>query len=295
MIGGFFMDYVKSKKVFNFKKYFIDLLYLVLGCFIMAMGTSLFLLPNQLSSGGFSGVATIIYYLFQFPLGTVMLVLNIPFFIWALFKVGKELLIKSVIGTVLLATFIDLLDYVPQLTNDRFLSCIYGGVCIGIGMALVLKSGSSTGGTDLITYIARAYKPYIGTSRVIVIIDIIIVTLNVFFFKKIEIGLYSAISIYIMGKMIDIVFEGVNFTKMMFIISNQYKEIAKEVGDNLGRGSTGIYAKGMYTREKKMMLMCVGTRNEIAKIKQIATRMDPKAFIIIMNAREAWGKGFKKV
>jgi len=102
--------------------------------------------------------------LFQFPLGTVMLVLNIPFFIWALFKVGKELLIKSVIGTVLLATFIDLLDYVPQLTNDRFLSCIYGGVCIGIGMALVLKSGSSTGGTDLITYIARAYKQLSLTS-----------------------------------------------------------------------------------------------------------------------------------
>lgn len=288
------MDYVKGKKIVNFKKHLIDAFYLILGCFIMAMGTSLFLLPNQLSSGGFSGIATIIYYLFQFPLGTVMLVLNIPFFIWALFKVGKGLLIKSVIGTVLLATFIDILDQVPQLTGDRFLACIYGGVCIGIGMALVLKSGSSTGGTDLITYIARAYKPYIRTSNVIVIIDIIIVTLNVFFFKKIEIGLYSAISIYIMGKMIDIVFEGVNFTKMMFIISHQYKEIAKEVGDSLGRGSTGIYAKGMYTREKRMMLMCVGTRNEIAKIKQIATTMDPKAFIIIMNAREAWGKGFKK-
>lgn len=287
------MDYIKGKKIFNFKKHFIDGFYLVLGCFIMAMGTSLFLLPNQLSSGGFSGVATIIYYLFEFPLGTVMLVLNIPFFIWALFKVGKELLIKSVIGTVLLATFIDLLDYVPQLTGDRFLACIYGGVCIGIGVALVLKSGSSTGGTDLITYIARAYKPYIGTSRVIVIIDIIIVTLNVFFFKKIEIGLYSAISIYIMGKMIDIVFEGVYFTKSMFIVSNQYREISKEIGEKLDRGSTAIYAKGTYTKEKKMVLWCVGSRNEVARIKEIAKKIDPGSFIVISNAREAWGKGFK--
>lgn len=288
------MDYTKTKKIITIRKYLLELFYLVIGCFIMATGTSLFLLPNQLSSGGFSGIATIIYYLFRFPLGTVMLILNIPFFVWAFFKLGKELLFKSLAGTILLATFIDLLDQIPALTNDRFLACIYGGVCIGIGVALVLKSGSSTGGTDLITYIARAYKPYIRTSNLIVIIDIIIISLNVFFFKKVEIGLYSAISIYIMGKMIDIVFEGVNFTKMMFIISNKYKEIAGEVGNKLGRGSTGIYAKGMYTREKKMMLLCVGSRNEIAKIKQIATKMDPKAFIIIANARETWGKGFKK-
>ena len=288
------MDYIKTKRLLTIRKYILDLFYIVLGCFIMAIGTSLFLLPNQLSSGGFSGIATIIYYLFNFPLGTVIFVLNIPFLIWAFFKLGKELLIKSIMGTVLLSIFIDILDQIPRLTNDRFLACIYGGVCIGLGLALVLKAGSSTGGTDLITYIAKAYKPHIRTSNFIVIIDIIIVTLNVFFFKKVEIGLYSAISIYIMGKMIDIVFEGVNFTKMMFIISKQYKEIAEEVGKKLERGSTGIYAKGMYTREKRMMLLCVGARGEIAKIKQIATELDPKAFIIIVNARETWGKGFKK-
>lgn len=288
------MDYIKTKRILNIRKYLIDLVYLILGCFIMAIGTSLFLLPNQLSSGGFSGVATIIYYLLGFPLGTTILVLNIPFFIWAFLKVGKELFAKSLLGTILLTTFIDILDRIPELTNDRFLACIYGGICIGLGVALVLKSGSSTGGTDLITYIARAYRPHIRTSTLIVIIDIIIVTLNVIFFKEIEIGLYSAISIYLMGKMIDIVFEGVNFTKMMFIISKKYKEIAQEVGTKLERGSTGIYAKGMYTREKRMMLLCVGSRNEIAKIKQIATEMDPKAFIVTVNARETWGKGFKK-
>ena len=235
-----------------------------------------------------------IFILIAKPIILTIVILNIPFFIWAFFRLGKELLIKSLAGTVLLATFIDILDKVPVLTGDRFLSCIYGGVCIGIGLALVLKSGSSTGGTDLITYIVRSYKPYVRTSNFIVIVDIIIVTLNVFFFKKIEIGLYSAISIYIMGKMIDIVFEGVNFTKMMFIISNKYKEISEEVGKRLERGSTAIYAKGMYTREKKMMLLCVASRGEIARIKQIATRLDPKAFIIVVNARETWGKGFKK-
>lgn len=288
------MDYIKTKKKLELKKHLVEIMYLVLGCMIMAMGTSLFLLPNQLSTGGFSGIATIFYYLLGFPLGTTILVLNIPFFIWAFFKVGKKLLIKSITGTILLSVFIDLFDQIPTLTEDRFLACIYGGVCIGLGLALVLKAGASTGGTDLITYIAKAYKPYIRTSSVIVVIDIIIITLNVFFFKKIEIGLYSAISIYIMGKMIDIVFEGVNFTKMMLIVSNKYKEIAKEVGDKLQRGSTGIYAKGMYTKERRMMLFCVGARNEVARIKQIAVKIDPKAFIVIANARETWGKGFKR-
>lgn len=287
------MEYTKTKKIIKLKKYLLDMFYLVLGCMIMAIGTSLFLLPNQLSSGGFSGIATIFYYLLGFPLGTTIFVLNIPFFIWAFFKVGKKLLIKSIIGTIVLSIFIDLFDKIPTLTEDRFLACIYGGICIGLGLALVLKSGSSTGGTDLISYIAKAYKPYVTTSNLIVIIDIVIVGLNVFFFKKIEVGLYSAIAIYLMGKMIDIVFEGVNFTKMMLIVSNKYKEIAKEVGEQLQRGSTGIYAKGMYTKEKKMMLFCVGARNEVAKIKQIAVKIDPKAFIVIANAREAWGKGFK--
>lgn len=287
------MDYIKTKKIFHFKKHMLDLFYLAVGCMIMAIGTSCFLLPNQLSSGGFSGIATIIYYLFEVPLGTTILILNIPFFLWALFKVGKELLIKSILGTVILSSFIDIFDQIPVLTTDRFLACIYGGVCIGIGTALVLKGGASTGGTDLITYIAKAYKPYIRTSNLIVIIDIVIIMLNVFFFRKVEIGLYSAIAIFVMGKMIDIIFEGVNFTKMMFIVSSKYKEIAQEIGEKLQRGSTGIYAKGMFTREKRMMLLCVASRGEIARMKQLATKIDPKAFIVIVNAREAWGKGFK--
>lgn len=287
------MSYTKTKKLLKVKEFLIDTIYLTLGCAIMAIGTAVFLLPNQLSTGGFTGIATIFYYLFHFSMGTVILALNIPFFILAFFKIGKKLVIKSIIGTSLLSLFIDLFEKIPTLTNDRLLACIYGGIFIGFGLALVLKANASTGGTDLITYIARAYKPYMKTSNIIVVVDVIIIGLNVIFFKKVEIGLYSAISIYLMGKMIDIVFEGINFTKMVYIISQKYEEISKEIDKQLQRGSTGIYAKGMYTNTDKMMLMCVGARNEVARMKQIATQIDSKAFIIISNARETWGKGFK--
>lgn len=275
------------------KKYLKEGIEIILGCVLMALGTSLFLLPNQLSSGGFAGIATIIYYLFNLPLGTTMLILNIPLIILTIIKVGKETAIKGVIGTIVLSTFIDIFETFNPLTEDRLLACIYGGILIGLGTAIVLKANASTGGTDLLTYIIRAYKPHFKASNLIVIVDISIVFLNVLFFREIEIGLYSAIAIYLSGKMIDIVFEGIYFTKTMFIVSNKYKEIAQEIGKKLDRGSTAIYAKGMYTRERKMILWCVASRGEVAKIKDIAQGIDPKAFIVISSAREAWGKGFR--
>lgn len=288
------MEYVKAKRKLQIRKYAYEVFLLILGTFIMACATSFFLLPNQLSSGGFTGLATITYYLFKIPVGTTIFILNIPLFIISYFRMGKKFLIKSIIATGLLSLFINILEEFPSWTYDRFLASIYGGIVMGIGSSLTLKATSSTGGSDLLTYIIRSFVPHYSTSSVIIIIDIIIIALNVIFFRDIEIGLYSAITIFLMGKMIDVIFEGVNFTKMMFIVSNKYEKIAKEISNKVERGSTAIYAKGMYTNEEKMMLLCVGSRNDIARIKEIALSIDNKAFIIISNARETWGKGFKK-
>ena len=288
------MSYIKTKRKLYIKKHIYDAVLLILGCFIMACATSFFLLPNQLSSGGFTGLATISYYLLKIPVGTTIFILNIPLFIISYFRLGKNFVVKSILGTILLSIFINILEKFPVLTQDRFLASIYGGIITGIGSSLNLKASASTGGSDLLTHIIRSYRPHYSTSSLIIIIDIIIIALNVIFFGDIEIGLYSAITIYLLGKMIDIIFEGVNFTKMMFIISDKYQKIANEIGESVNRGSTGIYAKGMYTNEEKMMLLCVGSRNEIARIKQIAVSIDKKAFIIISNSRETWGKGFKK-
>ena len=261
----------------------------------MSIAISLFLLPNQLSSGGFSGIATITYYLFDWKMGTVILVLNIPLFILTFIRIGKEFVLKSVLGTVFLSQFIDFFSKFKPLTTDRFLACIYGGILIGIGTSLILKTHASTGGGDLVSYIVRSYNPNLSTSNLIVIFDTIVITLNVIFLKELEIGLYSAISIYLMGKVIDIVFEGIGFSKMIFIISNKYNDIFEQISKEVLRGVTGIYSKGMYTNDRKMMLMCIASRREIIEIKQIASRVDPKSFTVITNVREVYGKGFKKV
>ena len=277
------------------KQGIINILGTILGAGIMAFGTTAFLLPNQLSSGGLSGIATITYYLLKIPMGAMIMALNIPLFILAGYRLGKEFFAKSLIGTVSLSVFIDIFDKYPAITNDRFLACIYGGALIGIGTAIILKVGASTGGTDLIATVIKGYDPYISMSRYLIIMDIVIISLNVLFFKHIEIGLYSAIAIYLYGQMIDIIFEGVYYTKLMFIISDKNEEISKAIGENVKRGVTGLYGKGMYKNEDKLVLMCAASRNDMAKIKDIVKKIDEKCFIVIGNVREVLGKGFKSL
>ena len=283
IVNNYNMRFLKLK--IKIKKYLIDLLQIVAGTIVMAIGTSLFLLPNKLSSGGFSGVATIFYYLFNFRLGYVILALNIPFFIIAFIRIGKGFVIKSIVGTTLLSIFIDYFENLKPLTTDKFLACIYGGILIGIGTSFILKASSSTGGSDLVSYIIKSFKPELSTSNLIVIFDFIVITLNVIVFRKLEIGLYSAITIYLMGKVIDIFFEGINFSKMIFIISNKYQEISDKIGKDMSRGVTGIVSKGMYTNEERMMLMCIASRREIMRIKEIVNDIDKKAFVFIEDAR----------
>ena len=140
-------------------KFCIDSIQIIIGTLFMAFGVSQFLLPNQLSSGGFTGIATILYYLLKIPLGVTNIVLNIPLFILSWIKKGKEFFAKGLIGTIFLSIFLDLLDKYSVLTDDRLLACIYGGIIIGFGTSIVLRANGSTGGTDMLANIIKEYKP----------------------------------------------------------------------------------------------------------------------------------------
>ncbi len=276
------------------KQYIIEILEILIGSSIMALGISLFLLPSKLSTGGFAGISTIFYYLFKIPIGLSNLILNIPLFIVAWFKIGKKFFYKSILGTISLSVFLDIFNKINPATGDSFLACVYGGIIVGIGTAIILKANGSTGGSELVSHIAKEYNPNLRISNMIVIIDIIVIMLNILIFKEIEIGLYSAIAIYLMGKIIDIIFEGIYFTKLIFIISDENDKIAEKIGDEIKRGTTGLYGKRMYTKKDDLVLMCAAGRGDAIKVKSIAKKIDPRAFIIISNAREVFGVGFKK-
>lgn len=284
----------KAKRVLKISYYGVDLIQLIIGTALMAAGTAFFMLPNKLSTGGFSGIATIFYYLFNVNMGVTILILNIPLFAIACFKLGLNFLSKAIIGTVSLSIFIDLFIQFGVITSDRLLASIYGGIITGLGTSMVLKANASTGGSDLLAVIIKKFKPYFRTGNLIMIIDSIIVILNVITFKQLEIALYSGISIYIMGKVIDIFLEGIHFTKIIYIISDKNEDISKKINNDIGRGTTLLYGRGMYKGEDRDVLLCVASRNEIGQITQIIKKLDKHAFTIISNAREVFGKGFKQ-
>ena len=211
----------------------------------------------------------------------------------ALIKNGRRFFLDSLIGTISLSVFLNLFENINIVTHSGFLACIYGGVLSGIGTSIVLNANASTGGSDLFAQIVKSYKPDIKTGGVIIVIDAIVVIVSTIVFGEIEIGLYSAIAIYIMGKVLDLFFEGIDFAKMMIIISPNYQEISDEINKKIKRGTTAIYGRGMYRAEEKELLLCVASRREVREIRKIVKEIDKNAFLIITNAREVYGEGFK--
>lgn len=289
------MNFRAKRYIVKAKEFSLDLLKMTIGTLIMAIGIEQFLLPNQLSTGGFSGIGTVVYYITEIPVGTTMLVLNIPLFIIAYFKVGKKFFINAVIGTFLLSYFLNVFQKINSVTDDRILACLYGSTIVGIGTAIVLKANGSTGGTELLANVIRKYNPEMKTGTLMIIFDTLIVIANTIFFKEIEIALYSALAIYIMGKILDIFFEGIDFAKMLLIISPKWEQISDAINKELKRGSTALYGKGMYKKQEKNILLCVMSRAEIREARKIIEEIDSSAFIIITNAREVFGEGFKEV
>lgn len=290
---GVFMKFKEKRKIINLKKSTTGLIQTLFGTLLMAISVDLFLLPNQLSVGGFSGIGTIGHYLFKMPVGTTVFILNIPLFILAFIKNGKKFFLDSLLGTISLSLFLNLFENVSTVIHSGFLACIYGGVLSGIGTSIVLNANASTGGSDLLAQIVKSYKPDIKTGNIIILIDAIVVVLSTIVFGEIEIGLYSAIAIFVMGKVLDLFFEGIDFAKMLIIISPEYQKISDEINKNIRRGTTAIYGKGMYKGEEKKLLLCVASRGEVRQIRKIIREIDKKAFLIITNAREVYGEGFK--
>ena len=236
---------------------------------------------------------TIFYYFFNWNVGFTVIVLNIPFFIWAVMRLGKEFLIKAILGTVSLSFFIDFFENFAFVTDDRLLSSIYGGILVGIGTGLIFKAYTSTGGTDLIVQIAKSYGARISSSRLLNSIDICVVILNVIFFREVEIGLYSAIAIFLDGVMIDIIFEGINFSKLVFIVSDKNDEIVGVLHSELRCGVTEFYGRGTFLKRDMFVLMSVVNRSEIPALRECVYSVDERAFLVVANAREVYGLGFR--
>ena len=276
------------------KKEILDNTLVILGTAIAALAMALFLVPNKIAPGGISGLATIIHYTMGLPVGAVMLFINIALFAVAYRSLGKKFAMKTLYSSVIFSVLLDLVQIEP-LGIDLFLSAVYGGVLMGIGIGLVYRGGGSTGGTDLMATLIHKKFRYIATNWLLFILDFMVVILAAIFFDT-AMALYALVTVYITSKLIEIISEGFSSTMAFFIITEKPREISDRVIHELARGVTFVSGKGMYSNDEKNILFCVlEGRHQIATLRRIVKEEDKKAFVIMSSVREVMGEGFKEL
>lgn len=272
-----------------------DYLQITLGCAILAVGLHLFLVPNRISSGGVSTLATVFFYLFDIPLSVTTLVLNALLLVLGYRYLGRSAVIKTVVGVVVLAGFLELTTLLPVYTEDVLMATLGGGVLVGVGVGLVIRRDASTGGSDFAALVLKRFFPHLSTARLILIIDCIIIAVSGVVFRSLTVTLYSLVAMFLCSKVADLILEHGTAAKSVYILSSKTDEIAALVLRDFSRGVTGIYSRGVYTEQDRMMLLCVVSPKELPRLMRAVRALDRTAFAIITDVREVVGEGFRSL
>lgn len=284
-------------RIMNSRPWYVDYLFIFMGTGIMALAIQCIFEPIGLVTGGFSGIAIIIRKMTAgiveggVPLWLTNLALNVPVFIAALIIKGRKFLGRTVVGTVLLSFWLYVIPQVDLTQGDYMLSSVFGGVITGIGIGFVLLAKATTGGTDMVSALIQKYVRHYSVVQILQVIDGMVVLAGLYVFG-LKPALYAIVAIFITSKVSDALMEGMKYSKAAFIITDCYKEIADAIMTQLDRGLTGLDATGMYSGDKKTVLYCVVSKKEIVELKDIVAKIDPKAFVIVTDAREVFGEGF---
>jgi len=277
------------------KKQTAPVLQIVLGCAIMGLSYSLFLIPQHFVPGGVSGLAIILNYFIKLPVGAMIIVLNIPIFIFGLRTMGKKYVLKSLAGMLISSVMIDLFNQVlkvPAATDNKILASIYGGILLGIGLGIVFRGHASTGGSDIVGMVVSKYTG-ISIGFGIMITDFIIISASGFAFRKLEAPLYGYIVLFLSTKVIDLILEGWTYSKLVIITSNRTVEIEKFILNTLERSGTALKSRSLYLNREGEIILTVIHRKQLAELRDFIKEIDPQAFVIINDTYDVLGKGFK--
>lgn len=270
----------------------LDYLYVFIGSFFIALAFNAFLLPNNIASGGVAGISTITKALFDWEPSIVQWALNVPLFIAGVLILGKNFGIKSFVGTVVLPLFVYLTRNLSVATDNSLLAAIFGGMLVGIGIGIVFKGRASTGGIDLAAQILHKYTRIPLGVCVALLDGMIVLTATLVF--SLEEGLFALIALFLTSRTIDIVQVGFNTSKTLIIITKEPEKVRQALLEDIDRGVTLLKGAGGFTNEKRNVLMCVVQQNEYSKTAQVIRSIDTDAFVVVMNATEVLGEGFKK-
>lgn len=272
-----------------------DILMIFAGAILFSVSVNMFSVPNGIVQGGLTGVAIMLNKLLPaIPVGTAIFVMNIPLFAAGYIKIGKSFILKTVAATFIFSIVIDLGSlFIPEYSGDPLLAALFCGVFSGSGLALVLISGATTGGSEIIAMLVRRKAPNISIGRMILIVDLIIIAFSFFVYHNMESIMYAAVALFVSSKMIDFIIVGSSHNKMVFVITNMPKKISIAVMTKMNRGVTILPVRGGYTEQEKSMIFCVARASEISRINRLVTEIDSKAFTVISEVGEVFGEGFR--
>ena len=289
------MKFVVTKE--KTKEILTDILFDIAAGILIAIGTYNFATAAKFPMSGFNGIGMIFYHLWGLPIGTMTIVLNIPLLILSYIFLGKSLTWKTVKSLVISSLMVDLVmaRYAPIYAGDRMIGGVFGGVLMGAGLAIIFLRGSTTGGTDIISFLVKKWYPHVPIGRMIMVVDCIIIGVSVLVFGNLESALYGLISLYCCSMVIDSIIYGLDKGSMVMVVSEKNDEIAAQIMDELERGVTLLKGQGAYTGTDRDVLMCAVRKQQFARVRAIIYEKDPNAFVIVSETSEVLGEGFKQV
>ena len=275
------------------KDYLWEYFLIIVGSVLYAAGLRFFFYPNDIIAGGVTGIAMIINYLTDIPVGVMNLIINIPLFIWAWKGFGLKFIVGSFVATMLSSVLMDVFALIPiSVTDNLLLAAIYGGVIYGLGLGLIYRAGDTTGGIDIVAKFVRRKYPYMNFGTIILILDIIIYAAFAIIFNEFEAAMYAVIAMFVVTRVIDLVLYGLGTSKVCYIISDESEKLKNAITATLGRGVTLLKGEGAYTGRAKNVILCVIKKQQIMDVRRIIKSIDTHAFLIVTEAKDVYGNGF---
>ena len=267
----------------------------IFGSAVFALGFALFLQPNDMNPGGISGLAMVVVEVLQFgSVGIFSILINLPLFLLAGIKIGRRFFVGSLLGMVLRSLLIDAFAMLPFTTPEPLVGALYGGVLCGLGLGLVFIFGTSTGGSDILVRLLKLRYRNVPIGQISMYFDLVVVVLTGLVFHDVTKALYTGITVFICGQVVDAVVYRFDYSKVALIISQEHEAIAEAIGKKLDRGATFLHGEGSYSHRQTKVVLAAVKRQQVAELKELVTQIDPNAFIIVQEAHQVLGDGFSR-
>lgn len=266
---------------------------IIAGCALFGVGFSLFLEPNDLNAGGISGLAMMLVHLVGFgSVGTITMLMNLPLFIVGGIKVGRKFFVGSLVGMAASSLLLDAFSLLPHPATEPLLAALYGGLLCGIGLGIVFSTGASTGGSDIVVRLLKMKYENVPIGTINIIFDAVVIVLTGLVFWDVSKALYSGVTIFVSGQVIDAVVYRFDYSKVALIISKEHEAISREIGIKLDRGATYLHGEGSYSGNEMKVILTVVKKQQVAELKRLVMEIDSSAFVVVQEAHQVLGEGF---